>query len=144
MASTNTSSEATKKSKTNTSAAITTTQNKKRPYTNWLEPDNAKHLLCAAQLVVNDKLKSCDVVARYQTNLGLPAIDRRVLCRAITKLEDEQAGKLQATATKSKSSLLDKTNKEFLQQTIISRDEANNGMTRNEIFAFIQMLVGWD
>ena len=59
-------------------------------------------------------------------------------------MEDEQAGKFQATATKSKSSLLDKTNKEFLQQTIISRDEANNGMTRNEIFAFIQMLVGCD
>ena len=100
--------------------------------------------MCAAQLVVTDKLKPCDAVSRYLTNLGLPVIDRRVLERAITKLEDEQAEKLQATATKSKGLLLDTTNKDFLQQTIISRNEANNGMTRNEIFAFIQMLVGCD
>ena len=136
----------TTKSKTNTTAAPTTTPNKKGKYTDWREPDNAKHLLCAAQLVVNNKLKLCDVVARYHTDIGLPAISRRVLNRAVTQLKDEQAGKPQATATgtKSKSSLLNKTNKEFLQQTIIYRDEANNGMTRNKIFVFIQMLVGCD
>ena len=67
---------------TSAAAAPTTTRipKKKGPYTNWLDPDNAKHLLCAAQLVINDKLKACEVVAKYQTDSRLPSINCRALC----------------------------------------------------------------
>ena len=39
-------------------------------------------------------------------------------------------------------SLLNEDNKELLQQTIVSCDEAKNGMTQAKIFTFIQMLMG--
>ena len=82
---------------------------------------------------------------KYQSDPYSPSINQHILCRAITKLENEHTGIFKTTNTKSKSSLLDRKNKEFLQQTIVlSRDEANNGITRNKIFAFIQMLVGCD
>ena len=68
---------ATTKSKTNTSAAPTTTQNKKGLQTNW---------------TIQIMKSTYHVQHNLLTGLGLPSIKQTILCRAITKLKNEQAG----------------------------------------------------
>ena len=75
---------------------------------------------------------------KYDTEFGLPTISRRLLGRAINELEKEQSGELLTPNINNKcASLTTAMDRDLLQQTIIARDEANNGMTRSEMFSYL-------
>ena len=116
-----------------------------RSYRNWSLPENVKHLSDATKLLVDDKCTIAQVLNKYEIDPDLPSLVQEVLSRAKAKLTKERAGELPSSNIHTKrAALLNETNKEFLQQIIKVRDEANNGMTRSEFFTCIQMLVGCD
>lgn len=92
--------------------------------------------------MINETETIQQVVERSETDLGHPVISRTRLREVIKELQ-ENDGKIVENVDKRKTvSLLSEDEVTFLEEVIIERDRANNGMTRNEVILFIQYLSG--
>ena len=115
------------------------------PYTNWDHPENAAHLRAAALAAVHEKGVSInDVLERFNATeiYDKPQISRRQIFREIQELKKGGQFNNYIITKKESDALISNDEVKFLEEAIIKRDLANNGMDRKEVITYIQNLTG--
>jgi hypothetical protein len=116
-------------------------------YTNWDDPENAAHLRAAALAAVHEKGVSInDVLERFNlTEIhGKPQISRQQIDRKILELKKDEQSNNSIITKKKPNGLISDDEVKFLEEAIVKRDLANNGMDRKEVITYIQNLTGCD
>lgn len=116
--------------------------NRSSTYTMWLIQANAEYLTAAAQRVIDGVETVKQAIDRSETELGAPSLSDRQIRRKIKEVKEGSDKTKSKVDGRCEKSLLLVDEVSFLQETIVERDTANNGMTRKEIITCIQFLCG--